>query len=132
VYAVLMTSYKPEGYTTVSPYLIVDGANATIEFLRNVFGAIELRRFPDPTGKVMHAEVRIDDTVVMIADGTSGWPPVPSHVHVYVADVDATYRRALEAGAISVQEPVKKEDADKRGGVKDAGGTTWWMATKVD
>ena len=127
-----MTSYKPDGYTTVSPYLIVDGANATIEFLRNVFGAIELRRFPDPTGKVMHAEVRIDDTVVMIADGTSGWPPVPSHVHVYVADVDATYKRALEAGAISVQAPVKKEDADKRGGVKDAGGTTWWIATKVE
>ncbi len=127
-----MTSYKPDGYTTVSPYLIVDGASATIEFLRNVFGAIELRRFPDPTGKIMHAEVRIDDTVVMIADGASGWPPVPTHVHVYVADVDATYRRALEAGAISVQAPVKKEDADKRGGVKDAGGTTWWIATKVD
>jgi PhnB protein len=127
-----MTSYKPDGYTTISPYLIVDGANATIEFLRNVFGAIELRSFPDPTGKVMHSEVRIDDTVVMIADGTSGWPPVPTHVHVYVPDVDATYRRALEAGAISVQAPVKKEDADKRGGVKDAGGTTWWIATKVD
>ena len=127
-----MTSYKPDGYTTVSPYLIVDGASATIEFLRNVFGAIELRRFPDPTGKIMHAEVRIDDTVVMIADGASAWPPVPSHVHVYVHDVDATYRRALEAGAISVQAPVKKEDADKRGGVKDAGGTTWWIATKVD
>ena len=127
-----MTSYKPDGYTTISPYLIVDGASATIEFLRNVFGAIELRRFPDPAGKVMHAEVRMDDTVVMIADGTSGWPPVPTHVHVYVPDVDATYRRALEAGAISVQAPVKKEDADKRGGVKDAGGTTWWIATKVD
>jgi len=127
-----MKTHKPDGYTTVSPYLIVDGASATIEFLCNVFGAIELRRFPDPTGKVMHAEVRIDDTVVMIADGASGWPPVPSHVHVYVPDVDATYRRALEAGATSVQEPVKKEDADKRGGVKDAGGTTWWMATKVD
>ena len=127
-----MTSYKPDGYTTISPYLILDGASATIEFLRNVFGAIELRRFPDPTGKVMHAEVRIDDTVVMIADGTGGWPPVPSHVHVYVPDVDATYRRALEAGATSVQEPVKKEDADKRGGVKDAGGTTWWIATKVE
>jgi PhnB protein len=126
-----MTSHKPEGYTTVSSYLIVDGANATIEFLRNVFGAVELRRFPDPTGKVMHAEVRIDDSVVMIADGASGWPPVPSHVHVYVPDVDATYKRALEAGATSVQAPVKKEDADKRGGVKDAGGTTWWIATKV-
>lgn len=126
-----MTSYKPDGYTTISPYLIVNGASATIEFLRSVFGAVELRRFPAATGKVMHAEVRIDDTVVMIADGADGWPPVSSHVHVYVPDVDATYRRALDAGATSVQEPVKKEDADKRGGVNDAGGTTWWIATKV-
>ncbi len=127
-----MGSHKPDGYTSVSPYLIVDGASATIEFLRNVFGAVELQRFPAPNGKVMHAEVRIDDTVVMIADGADGWPPVPSSVHIYVADVDATYRRALEAGATSVQAPVKKEDADKRGGVKDAGGTTWWIATKVE
>jgi PhnB protein len=124
--------HKPENYTTVSPYLIVAGASATIEFLRSVFGAAELRRFADPAGKVMHAEVRIDDTIVMIADGTEGWPPVPSHVHIYVRDVDATYRRALEVGATSVQEPVKKQDADKRGGVKDAGGTTWWIATKVE
>ena len=80
----------------------------------------------------MHAEVRIDDTVVMIADAADGWPPVASHVHVYVPDVDATYKRALGAGATSVQEPVKKQDADKRGGVKDAGGTTWWIATKVE
>ena len=127
-----MGSYKPDGYTSVSPYLIVDGASATIDFLRRVFAADEIRRFADPAGKVMHAEVRIDDTVVMIADGADGWPPVPSHVHVYVRDVDETYRRALEAGATSVQEPVKKEDPDKRGGVKDAGGTTWWIGTKID
>jgi uncharacterized glyoxalase superfamily protein PhnB len=128
-----MGSYKPEGYTTVAPYLIVDGASATIEFLRRVFEAVEIRRFPeDPAVKVMHAEVRLDDTVVMLADGAEGWPPVPSHVHIYVPDVDATYRRAIEAGASSVQEPVKKQDADKRGGVKDAGGTTWWIATKVE
>ena len=127
-----MGSYKPDGYTTVSPYLIVDGASATIDFLRNVFAAVELRRYPDSPGKVMHAEVRIDDTIVMIADGADGWPPAPSHVHVYVPDVDATYRRALEAGATSVQAPVKKADADKRGGVKDPGGTTWWIATKVE
>lgn len=126
------TSYKPGNYSTVSPYLIVDGANRTIDFLKSVFGAIELRRFPDAEGKLMHSEVRIDDTVVMIADGGDGWPPVPSYVHVYVKDVDATYRRALEAGAASVQEPVKKEDEDKRGGVKDAGGTTWWISTKVE
>ena len=127
-----MGSYKPDGYTSVSPYLIVDGASATIDFLRRVFAADEIRRFADPAGRVMHAEVRIDDTVVMIADGVEGWPPVPSHVHVYVRDVDATYGRALEAGATSVQEPVKKEDPDKRGGVKDAGGTTWWIGTKID
>jgi PhnB protein len=125
-------SHKPRDYTSVSPYLIVDGANGTIDFLRRVFDAVELRRFPDETGKLMHAEVRLDDTVLMIADGVPGWPPVPSHVHVYVPDVDATYRRALDAGAVSVQAPVKKDDADKRGGVKDSGGTTWWIASKVE
>jgi uncharacterized glyoxalase superfamily protein PhnB len=125
-------SHKPEGYSTVSPYLIVDGASETIEFLVRVFDAVPLRRFADESGKLVHAEVRIDDTVVMVADGVEGWPPVPSHVHIYVADVDATYRRALEAGAASVQEPVQKDDPDKRGGVRDSGGTTWWIATKVD
>lgn len=124
-------SYKPGGYTTVSPYLIVNGAADTIEFLKQVFGAEELRIFPTEDGKIMHGEVRIDDTVVMVADSAEGWPPIPAHVHVYVANVDDTYRRALAAGAESVQEPVKKDDEDKRGGIKDAGGTTWWIATRV-
>jgi uncharacterized glyoxalase superfamily protein PhnB len=122
--------FKRSDYSTVSPYLIVDGASRTIDFLKDVFGAVELRRFPDDTGKLLHAEVRIDDTVVMLADGGEGWPPIPSYVHVYVADVDDTYRCALAAGATSVQVPVKKEDEDKRGGVKDPGGTTWWIATR--
>lgn len=125
-------SHKPAGYSTASPYLIVNGANETISFLQRVFGAVELRRFPDDEGKLRHSEVRIDDTVIMIADGVEGWPPLTAHVHVYVPDVDATYRLALEAGATSVQEPVKKEDEDKRGGVMDPGGTTWWIATKVE
>jgi uncharacterized glyoxalase superfamily protein PhnB len=125
------SSYKPPDYTTAAPYLIVDGAGGTIDFLKEVLGATELRRFPDEAGRLRHAEVRIGDTVVMLADGVEGWPPQPAHVHVYVADVDATYARALAAGATSVQEPVKKDDEDKRGGVKDAGGTTWWIATRV-
>jgi len=125
-------SYKPDGYSSVSPYLIVKGASGTIDFLKKVFGAVELRRFFDATGRIRHAEVRIDDTVVMIADGVENWPPVPSSVHVYVIDVDAVYKRALEAGGASVQEPVKKDDPDKRGGVQDPGGTTWWIATKVE
>ena len=124
--------HKPDNYNSVSPYLIVNDADGTINFLKKVFGAVELRRFPDASGKVMHAEVRIDDTVVMVADGGDGWPPIPAHVHIYVSDVDATYQQALATGAQSVQEPVKKDDEDKRGGVKDAGGTTWWIATKVE
>jgi uncharacterized glyoxalase superfamily protein PhnB len=128
-----MSDFKPAGYNSVSPYLIVEGAAATIEFLAQAFDAIELRRIPAPDGggKVMHAEVRIDDTVVMLADRPEEWPAVPAHVHIYVADVDASYQRALAAGATSVQEPVKKDDDDKRSGVRDAGGTTWWLATKI-
>ena len=127
-----MPKFKPENYSTVSPYLIVSDAAGTIKFLEEVFGAAVLRRFPDAEGRLMHAEVRVGDTVVMLADSAPQWPPVPSYVHVYVADVDATYSRALHAGASSVQEPVKKEDEDKRGGVKDVGGTTWWIATRVE
>jgi PhnB protein len=127
-----MTLYKPSNYSTVSPYLIVNGASETIEFLTKVFGATELRRFPDANGKITHAEVRLEDTVLMLADSAEGWQAVPTHVHIYVPNVDETYQRALESGATSVQEPVKKDDADKRGGVKDAGGTTWWIATKID
>jgi uncharacterized glyoxalase superfamily protein PhnB len=127
------SSFKPAAYNSVSPYLIVNGAAETIQFLVTVFGAVEIRRFADPaSGRLMHAEVRIDDTVVMLGDCVDGiWPAVAAHVHVYVPDVDATYAKALKHGAISVQEPVKKQDDDKRGGFKDSGGTTWWIATKV-
>ena len=124
--------YKPNDYTSVAPYLIVKEASRTIEFLEQVFGAVQLRRFAGPAGKIMHAEVRIDDTVLMLADGAEGWPALASHIHIYVPDVDDTFRRALEAGAEPVQEPIKKDDADKRGGVKDKGGITWWIATQVE
>lgn len=126
-----MKNFKPDTYNSVSPYLIVSDAEGTLRFLEATFDAAVLLRVPGEEGRLRHSEARIDDTVVMIADSMPGWPPMPAHVHVYVADVDATYRRALKAGATSVQEPLKKDDADKRGGVKDVGGTTWWIATKV-
>lgn len=125
------TNFKPDGYNSVSPYLIVSGAARAIDFMVEVLEGVELRRFPAPDGRIMHAEVRIDDTVVMLGDSADSWPSMQAHVHVYVRDVDATYRRALAAGASSVQEPVQKQDSDKRGGVKDPAGTTWWISTKV-
>jgi uncharacterized glyoxalase superfamily protein PhnB len=73
----------------------------------------------------------LDDTVVMLAEGGGSFPAVPAHVHVYVSDVGAVYARAMAQGAISIQEPVKKDDEDKRGGIQDAGGTTWWLATRA-
>jgi PhnB protein len=124
-------TFKPNNYSTVSPYLIVADADSTIRFLQTVFGAKEIRRFADDAGRLMHAEVQLGDTVVMLADCSDEWPAMPSYVHVYVPDVDDVYRRAIAAGGISLQEPVKKEDDDKRGGVKDVGGTTWWIATKI-
>ncbi len=125
-------SFKPEGYSTVSPYLIAAGAQLVIDFLKNAFGARELRRYDMPDGSIMHAEVRIGDTVVMVGDAGENWPAVPAHLHVYVEDVEATYRRALDSGGVSVQAPVRKgDDPDRRGGVRDPAGNTWWIATQV-
>ena len=106
-------------------------ANRTLQFLADVLGAVEVRRYPDADGRVRHAETRIGESVIMLADSTPEWPPLPSYVHIYVPDVDDVYGRALAAGARSVQEPVQKGDEDKRGGVEDPGGTTWWIATRV-
>ncbi|MFO7538823.1 MAG: VOC family protein [Chloroflexota bacterium] len=128
----MSSNYKPHNYNSVSPYLIVNGAAETIQFLINAFDAEELRRFPDESGRLMHAEVRLDDTVLMLADAVEEWPAIAAQVHIYVPDVDATYRRALDAGAVSIQEPAQRsEDDDKRGGVKDASGITWWIAQAV-
>jgi uncharacterized glyoxalase superfamily protein PhnB len=125
-------SAKPPGYSTVSVYLVAQGAQAVIDFLKNTFDATQLRRFDTPDGKIMHAEVRIDDTVIMVADAGGTYPAFPSWLHVYVNDVDKTYQRALAAGGTALQEPVRKEgDPDKRGGVKDPAGNTWWIATQM-
>lgn len=123
---------KPTGYSSVSPYLMVTDAQRVIDFLKQVFGATELRRFLMPDGSSMHAEVRVDDTVIMLADAGGEFTAFPAWLHVYVADVDDTYWRALEAGGVPVQEPQLKEgDSDRRGGVKDPSGNTWWIATQV-
>ena len=124
---------RPEGYNAVSAYIVADGAQRVIDFVRAVFDAVPLRRYDRPDGSVMHAEVRIDDTVVMVADSVDGWPAVRTALHVYVPDVDAAFARALAAGGTSVQEPAHREgDPDRRGGVLDPVGNSWWVATQVE
>ena len=125
--------WKPAEYSSVSPYLMVRNAQGVIDFLRQALGATELRRFDMPDGTVMHSEVRIDDSVIMLAEGSDAYPAFPAWLHVYVRDVDATYRRALDLGAESVQEPRQNEgEADRRGGVKDPAGNVWWIATQLE
>lgn len=124
--------HKPEGYPALSPYLIVPDAQAVIDFLATTFGATTLRRFDREDGSVMHAELRIDDSVVMLGQPEEGMSLAPCHVHVYVPDVDATYAKALDNGAASVQPPTKADDPDRRGGVRGPGGNTWWISTQAD
>lgn len=120
-------SWKPEGYPSAAPYLTVRDAEATLALLEAVFGAARLRVVLRPGGGIMHAEARIDDTVVMMGEAREG---PESHVHVYVPDVDATWTRAMAAGGEIVQAPERKTpDDDRRGGFRDPNGVTWWIAS---
>ena len=128
----MTVTWKPEGYNSVSPYLVARDVPEVIDFLVTVFGAEELRRFEHEDSSVMHAEVRLDDSVIMLGGAGEGWPAQTSHVHVYVPDVDATYAKALASGGVSVQEPTGPEgDPDRRGGVRGPGGNTWWIGTTM-
>lgn len=125
-------SYKPEGYNSVSPYFIVYGAQRFIELMKTIFDAQELRRYEMPDGSIMHAELKIDDSVIMLGDASEKYPPVPTVMHVYVSDVDAVYSRAIEAGCESVELPTEREgDPDRRATFKDFAGNMWSVGTQV-
>lgn len=128
----MSVGWKPAGHSTVSPYLIASGADRVMAFLREAFGAEEVRRFDAPDGSLVHGEMRIGDTVVMMGEAGGEWPAVPCHVHVYVEDVEGTFRRAVAAGGVAVEEPRQREgDPDRRGGVRGPADNTWWIATQT-
>jgi PhnB protein len=130
----------PEGYTTLSPYLVVDGAAQAIDYYQRVFGATERGRFDGPDGKVAHAELRIGDTVMMVAD-----PSAESNIKaptqlgatsvgifLYVEDVDATVQRAVDAGATITQPVDDMFWGDRYGKVTDPFGHEWLIATHIE
>lgn len=124
--------YKPLGYNSVSCYLVVDGASRLMDLLNQIFGAAPLRKYESPEGKIMHAEMRIDDTVLMIADATESWPAISSVVHVYVQDADRIYQKAIAVGCEPVEAPRERDgDPDRRGGFKDFAGNFWSVSTQV-
>jgi PhnB protein len=124
--------FKPPGYHTVTPYLIVDGTEGLITFMLDVLGGTEMMRLPGPDGRLGHAEIRIGDSVVMLADVPPSGEPTTSMLHVYVADSDATYKRALSAGATSLREPTNEFYGDRMSGVQDPFGNKWYFATHFE
>ena len=119
----------PDGYHAVTPYLVVQGAAKLIDFLKQAFDAQETFRMPMPDGTIMHAEVKIGDSMVMMGEASEQWKPMPAALYLYVTDADAVYKRALQAGATSIMEPADQFYGDRHGGVKDPSGNMWWIAT---
>ncbi len=123
-----MTNPIPDGYHTVTPYLVVKGVTDLIGFIKEVFDGELIRIEPRPDGSIQHARVRVGDSPIMMGEPVGDMTPMPATLYVYVDDPDATYERALKAGAISVREPADQFYGDRNAGVQDASGNQWWMA----
>lgn len=123
----------PAGYHSFTPYYVVEGASDFIEFLKAAFGATEAFRMPMPNGRLGHAEVKIGDSVVMLADGNPPEHPARQmNGMLYVSDCDATFQRAVAAGAKAVRPPENQFYGDRMSGVVDRWGNHWSIATHVE
>lgn len=122
----------PEGFHTVTPYLIVQEAAQLIEFVKQAFEATETFRGTGSAGGI-HAEVKIGDSMVMIGGG-GAWrgEAIPAALHLYVNNVDSVYQRALQVGATSITEPADQPYGDRMAGVKDSFGNVWYLATHIE
>ena len=122
----------PDGSHTITPYLVVEGVPKLIEFLKQAFGAQELGRMARPDGGVMHAEVKVGDSKLMMGEPMGDWKAKPCSLYLYVEDVDAVYQRAIQAGGTSVREPSDQFYGDRSGGVIDPCGNYWGIATHIE
>jgi PhnB protein len=123
----------PEGFHTVTPYLVVDGADKVISFMKEAFGAQPVfEPMMRPDGKVMHAEYKIGNSIVMISDSSERAQATSTMLYLYVPNVDAVYQKALKAGATSLMEPADQFYGDRSGGVKDPAGNSWHIGTHIE
>jgi PhnB protein len=121
-----------EGFHTVTPYLFAEGSTRLIKFLTEAFNATITNRKDRPDGSVMHAEMRIGDSMVMLGEAGSEIGPMPTSIYLYVPDCDAVYQQALAVGGISVLPVMNFPSGERYGGVKDPVGNVWWIATHVE
>jgi PhnB protein len=130
----------PEGYFTVTPYLIIKDAVSALDFYKRAFNATKLMCIKDSDGKIRHAEIQIGDSPVMIVEEFPDYPEMPSpqslggspaHIHLFVADVDTIFDCAVINGATIIM-PIAEQSEDRRGGIKDPFGHVWWISTRVE
>ena len=134
------TSYLPEGYHNVTPYLIIDGAAAALDFYRTAFGAQEVMRMPSPDGRIGHAEILVGTSHVMLADehpdmgyrGPQAYGGTPVSLMVYVPDVDATFAKAISAGATELRAIANQFYGDRSGTLQDPFGHVWTISTHIE
>ncbi len=119
---------KPEGFHSITPYLHVKGAAEFIDFLKRAFGAEELMRVHQPDGTIAHAQMRVSGSIIELAD----FKPSPASIWLFVDDVDATYERALKAGATSIHGPMDQDYGNREASVKDPFGNHWYLARRLD
>jgi len=120
----------PQEFHTITPFLIVNGASKLIDFLKYVFEAKEINRYnQEEAGLIMHAEVKIGDSMIMLSDSTTELNPITCMLYVYVKDADAVYKKALQSGATSIKEPRDEDYGDRCARVVDPFGNQWWIAT---
>ena len=120
-----------ETYRTLTPYLVVSDADAEMSFLRTAFGATEVSCQRNTDRSVMHADLKIGDSLVMLGQACGEWKALPTALYVWVPDVDAVYARALDAGATSQSAPEDKPYGHRNAGVVDRNGITWWIGSPV-
>ena len=124
-----MVKKIPDSYHNVQPYLVVSDADALIDFTIAALGAKEKVRMPGPDGKTAHGEVDIGDSVIMMGSPQPGQALMPAMIYLYVEDTDGTYKKALGAGAKSIEEPNDAFYGDRRAAVQDSQGNQWFIAT---
>ncbi|WP_433178254.1 VOC family protein [Actinoallomurus sp. CA-150999] len=122
----------PEGYTTVTPWIISRDTAQLIDYVEKAFDAEELARVLSDDGSIGHAEVRIGDSIVMMFDAKPDWPPTPGFLRLYVDDADAVHQRAVAAGGTSVTEVTHLFFGDRVGRVRDPLGNLWWIQTRIE
>jgi PhnB protein len=128
----MAVSPVPEGYRMVTPYLVVADGEGLLAFLRSAFQAEVVSRSVRPDGSIANAEVRVGDSMVMLAEAREPWKPMPTGFYLYVPDTDVVYRAALAAGGSSLMEPADQFYGDRNAGVQDPWGNNWWIATHIE